>query len=183
LSNTADTRTALFQGNPMAEIQKMDAVAAKQFLVDLTEADQIQPSTVPNYLVLSWENLRLASWISYYGNWDIVSGTSSPGKMQQVQGEIRVDSATGSLVVNGKPMNLDSLDVVEEGGTRHFDWPNGSGSHVLINQLSRQVFLMDAKMYRSMMVQMLIRPPQDFADDFTLVVEKYPWARAYKVKE
>jgi len=38
-------------------------------------------------------------------------------------------------------------------------------------------------MYRSMMVQMLIRPPQDFADDFTLVVEKYPWARAYKVKE
>jgi dolichyl-diphosphooligosaccharide--protein glycosyltransferase len=53
---------------------------------------------------------------------------------------------------------------------------------VLINQAARQVFLMDQKMYRSMMVQMLIAPPEDFAEDFTLVVDRYPWVRAYKVK-
>lgn len=182
-TNTTDTRTALFLGIPVAEIQKMDASSARQFIVELGQSEQDVATTVPNYLVLSWENLRLAAWISYYGNWDIVSGTSSPGKMQQVQGEIRVDSATGSLVVNGKPMSLDSLDVIESGETRHFDWPNGSDMHVLINQQSRQVFLMDAKMYRSMMVQMLIRPPQEFAEDFTLVVDKFPWARAYKVRE
>jgi dolichyl-diphosphooligosaccharide--protein glycosyltransferase len=53
---------------------------------------------------------------------------------------------------------------------------------VLINQAARQVYLMDAKMYRSMMVQMLIAPPETFAEDFELVVDKYPWVRAYKVK-
>ena len=181
--NMTDRRAALLLGDPMSGIKAMGAEAGQQYLADLVVNPKQLHSAVPNYLILSWENLRLASWISYYGNWDIVSGTSSPGKMQQVQGEIRVDAATGSLVVNGKPMALDSLDVIENGETRHFDWPNGSGMHVLINQQSRQVFLMDAKMYRSMMVQMLIRPPQDFAEDFTLVVDKFPWARAYKVKE
>ena len=182
--SSADPIISLLAGNPVTELMQMDASVARDFLDNnLRVNHQPWPDAPPQYLTLSWENLRLASWISYYGNWDIVSGTSSPGKMQQVQGEIRVDSSTGSLVVNGKPMSLDSLDVVEEGGTRHFEWPNGSGMHVLINQQSRQVFLMDAKMYKSMMVQMLIRPPQDFAADFTLVVDKYPWARAYKVKE
>jgi dolichyl-diphosphooligosaccharide--protein glycosyltransferase len=53
--------------------------------------------------------------------------------------------------------------------------------HVVVNQMSRQVFLMDAKMYRSMMVQMLLRPASDFAEEFTLVVDNSPWVRAYKV--
>jgi len=74
------------------------------------------------------------------------------------------------------------MDVVEKSGTRHFEWPNGTGMHVVVNQMSRQVFLMDAKMYRSMMVQMLLRPASDFSDEFSLVVDNYPWARAYKVR-
>ena len=179
--NNTDARTALFKGNPVAEIQKMDAKAARQFVSDLAQGETVS-TTVPNYFVVSWENLRLAGWISYYGNWDIVTGTSSPGKMQQVRGEVRIDSSSGSLAVNGQPMPIDSLDVVEENGTRHFEWQNGSGSHVLINQAARQVFLMDQKMYRSMMVQMLISPPGNFAEDFTLVIDRYPWVRAYKVK-
>jgi len=181
-TNTTDMRTALFLGDPVTEIRKMDATSAQQFIAELGRSPQDIATTVPNYFVVSWENLRLAGWIGYYGQWDIVSGTSSPGKMQQIQGEIRVDSGNGSLVLNGKPMPLDSLDVIEEKGTRHFEWPNGSGTHVLINQFSRQVFLTDDRMYRSMMVQMLIRDPEDFAGEFTLVVDKYPWVRAYKVK-
>ncbi|GAB6111202.1 hypothetical protein JCM14713_09600 [Desulfomicrobium salsuginis] len=181
-TNTTDMRSALFLGDPVQEIRKKDASAARQFVDELGQSQQDIATTVPNYFVVSWENLRLAGWIGYYGHWDIVSGTSSPGKMQQIQGEIRVDSGNGTLVLNGKPLPLDSLDVIEEKGTRHFEWPNGSGTHVLINQFSRQVFLTDSKMYRSMMVQMLIRDPEDFADDFTLVVDKYPWVRAYKVR-
>ena len=179
--NNTDARTALFKGNPVAEIQKMDAESARQFVSDLAQGVTV-PSTVPNYFVVSWENLRLAGWIGFYGNWDIITGTSSSGKMQQVRGEVRIDSSSGSLMVNGQPTPVDSLDVVEEKGARHFEWQNGSGSHVLINQAARQVFLMDQKMYRSMMVQMLIAPPGNFAEDFTLVIDRYPWVRAYKVK-
>ena len=180
--NTTDARTALFRGNPVEKIQKMGASSAEEFVDDLGKQQGRVPTNIPNYFIVSWENLRLAGWISYYGNWDIVTGTSSPGKMQRVQGEVRIDSAAGTMTVNGQPGPIDSLDVVEEQGTRHFEWPNGSGSHVLINQASKQVFLMDSKMYRSMMVQMLIAPPENFAEDFELVVDRYPWVRAYKVK-
>ena len=179
--NKADVRTALFSGNPVADIQKMKVDQAQTFLSELVVNDTNWPTTVSNYVIVSWENLRLASWISYYGNWDIAAGTSSPGKIQQVRGELRMDSAAGTLVVGGKSTLLDSMDVVDESGTKHFEWPNGTGMHVVVNQMSRQVFLMDAKIYRSMMVQMLLRPALDFAEEFTLVVDNSPWARAYKV--
>ncbi|SFJ05811.1 dolichyl-diphosphooligosaccharide--protein glycosyltransferase [Desulfomicrobium apsheronum] len=180
--NNTDARTALFRGNPVTEIREMDLAQAQKFLSDLVVDDANWPTTMPNYFIVSWENLRLASWISYYGNWDIASGTSAPGKIQQVRGEVRMDSAAGTLVVGGKSTLLDSMDVVEDSGTRHFEWPNGTGMHVVVNQMSRQVFLMDAKMYRSMMVQMLLRPASDFAEEFTLVVDNSPWTRTYKVR-
>jgi dolichyl-diphosphooligosaccharide--protein glycosyltransferase len=181
LARTTDVRTALFSGNPVSDIQKKDVADAREFLSDLVLDDTNWPTSLSNYFIVSWENLRLASWISYYGNWDIASGTSAPGKIQQVRGEVRMDSAAGTLVVGGKSTLLDSMDVVDESGTRHFEWSNGTGMHVVVNQMSRQVFLMDAKMYRSMMVQMLLRPALDFAEEFTLVVDNSPWARAYKV--
>jgi dolichyl-diphosphooligosaccharide--protein glycosyltransferase len=180
--SSADPIISLLAGNPVTELMQMDAPAARDFLENLRVNHQPWPDAPPQYLILSWENLRLASWISYYGNWDIASGTSSPGKIQQVRGEVRMDSAAGTLVVGGKSTRLDSMDVVEDSGTRHFEWPNGTGMHVVVNQMSRQVFLMDTKMYRSMMVQMLLRPALDFAEEFTLVVDNSPWARAYKVR-
>jgi dolichyl-diphosphooligosaccharide--protein glycosyltransferase len=181
-SISTDVRTAMFKGNPVTELRAMDVAQAQRFLADLVVDGQNWPTVVPNYFVVSWENLRLASWISYYGNWDIASGTSSPGKIQQVRGEIRLDSAGGMLVVNGNSTPVDSMDVVEAEGVRNFQWPHGTGTHVVINQMSRQVFLMDAKMYRSMMVQMLLRPATDFESEFSLVVDNFPWAGAYKVR-
>ncbi|MDO9582817.1 MAG: STT3 domain-containing protein [Desulfomicrobium sp.] len=181
--SSADPVISLLAGNPVAELMQMDAPLARDFLDNLRANPQSWPEAPPQYLILSWENLRLASWISYYGNWDIASGSSSPGKIQQVRGEIRLDSAAGLLVINGNSTPVDSMDVVEAEGAKHFQWPHGTGTHVVINQMSRQVFLMDAKIYRSMMVQMLLRPASDFSDEFSLVVDNYPWARAYKVRQ
>jgi dolichyl-diphosphooligosaccharide--protein glycosyltransferase len=182
LMTTSDVRTALFAGSPVNEILNKDVYQAQAFLSGLATDTDNWPTTVPNYFIVSWENLRLGSWISYYGNWDIASGTSAPGKIQQVRGEVRMDTVAGTLSFGGKSAQIDSLDVVDEAGTKHFEWPNGSGTHVVVNQLSRQVFAMDLKMYSSMMIQMLLRPAEDFADEFTLVVDNFPWARAYKVK-
>jgi dolichyl-diphosphooligosaccharide--protein glycosyltransferase len=180
--NKTDVQGALLAGNPVVELQAMDVAQAQGFLSGLVADSQDWPTSVSNYFVVSWENLRLASWISYYGNWDVSTGTSSPGKIQQVRGEIQLDSATGLLKINGNSMPVDSMDVMTAEGDRHFQWPQGTGSHVVVNQMSRQVFLMDAKMYRSMMVQMLLRPASDFSDEFSLVVDNSPWARAYRVR-
>jgi hypothetical protein len=42
---------------------------------------------------------------------------------------------------------------------------------------------MDGNMYQSMMIQMLISPPEHFTPYFQLVVDHYPWARAYMVTD
>lgn len=181
-TNTTDARAALLLGDPLADFRKLKPSEGKSYLASLQSSGMSWPAAPPQYFIVSWENLRLAGWIGYYGNWDIVAGTSSAGKIQQLQGQIQVDSVAGAVLVNGANISVDSLDVVEAAGPRHFEWAKGAGMHVLVNQLARQVFLMDSKMYRSMMVQMLIAPPQTFAEDFTLVVDRYPWARAYKVK-
>ena len=172
-----------YWSDPIASLRAMGAEKATAFVADLALTKQDFPTNLPaQYLVVSWENLRLGVWIGYYGNWDLVSGTSNPGKIQQVQGEVRIDTATGTMVVAGKGVSVDSLDVVEQNGTRHFDWPKGAGSHALINQLSRQVFLMDSKMYRSMMIQMLIADPRSFEPHFDLVDDRFPWARVYRAR-
>jgi dolichyl-diphosphooligosaccharide--protein glycosyltransferase len=174
---------AYYWTNPMAGLEPMGALAASDFVDNLATLDQTFPSDLPaQYLVLSWENLRLGSWISYYGNWDMVSGAASPGKIQQVRGEVRLDTSSGAVLVNDAQIPVDSLDVLEQDGIRHFEWPKNAGSHVVVNQLSRQVFLMDTKMYRSMMVQMLIGDAKLFEPHFELVDDKFPWTRVYRAK-
>ncbi|WP_156902618.1 STT3 domain-containing protein [Desulfomicrobium escambiense] len=175
--------TKYYWADPIASLRAMGAQNATAFVADLAFTKQDFPADLPaQYLVVSWENLRLGGWIGYYGNWDLVSGTSNPGKIQQVKGEVRIDTATGTMVVSGNGVPVDSLDVVEQNGTRHFDWPKGAGSHAVINQLSRQVFLMDSKMYRSMMIQMLIADPRSFEPHFELVDDRFPWARVYRAR-
>lgn len=172
-----------YWGDPIASLRTMGAENATAFVADLAHERLAFPADLPSqYLVVSWENLRLGGWIGYYGNWDLVSGTSKPGKIQMVQGDIRIDTATGSMMVSGKDVPVDSLDIVEQNATRHFDWTKGAGSHAVINQLSRQVFLMDSDMYGSMMIQMLIADPRSFEPHFELVDDRFPWARAYRAR-
>jgi dolichyl-diphosphooligosaccharide--protein glycosyltransferase len=181
-SGDADAAT-YYWSNPVAGLETMGAPEASAFINGLALAQQNFPTDLPaQYLVLSWENLRLANWISYYGNWDLIEGKASSGKIQQVRGKVELDTLAGAAVVNGARIPVDSLDMIVESGVRHYDWPKNVDKHVLINQISKQVFLMDTKMYRSMMVQMLIGDVKSFEPHFELVDEKFPWTRVYRAK-
>ena len=178
-----DSPAKYYWSNPVAEFQRMGPRESSEFVDNLAVNDLDLPADIPaQYFVVAWENLRLASWISYYGTWDVVTGTSSPGKIQQVRGDIRFDSTKGTLGVNGKSQPIDSLDIIDDNQSKRFEWPSGTGMHVLLNQMSKQVFLMDSKMYRSMMVQMLIADPKSFEPHFELVDDKFPWTRVYRAK-
>lgn len=175
--------TRYYWANPVGDLRAMGSDNATAFIKRLAEEKMDFPADLPaQYLILSWENLRLGGWISYYGNWDLAAGKANPGKIQQMQGEIRVDANTGTMIADGKAVPVDSLDMLEETGTHHFAWDKGTNVHIIINQLSRQVFLMDAKMYKSMMIQMLIADPRSFAPHFELVEDGYPWTRVYKAR-
>lgn len=183
MGSVSSDASVYYGSNPMAGLEAMGPEDAKAYVDSLALKEiEWQEGQPAQYLVVSWENLRLASWISYYGHWDIVSGTSVPGKIQQVSGDVRIDSASGSLFMQGKTLLVESLDIIEPSGGRHFNWPSGSGMHAIINQLSRQVFLMDSKMYSSMMVQMLIGDTKSFEPHFELVDDKFPWTRVYRAQ-
>ncbi len=172
-----------YSAHPTAGLESMSPEGAERFINTLkTEQHSFPDDLPPQYFVVSWENLRLAYWISYFGNWDLITGKANPGKIQRMSGSIRFDTKKGLLGSGSKTIPLDSLDAITDKGTRHLTWSNGNNLHAVMNQLSREVYLMDTKIYRSMMIQMLIAPPEQFEPYFKLSVDHYPWARAYRVE-
>jgi dolichyl-diphosphooligosaccharide--protein glycosyltransferase len=53
----------------------------------------------------------------------------------------------------------------------------------VLNELSREIYVMDDLVYRSMLIQMLIGDPERFSDHFELVEDRFPWNRAYRAKD
>ena len=176
-------KNVIYLGNPIKTLQEMDPKQAMLFINSLAVKKINWPGNIPEqYLIVSWENLRLAYWISYFGNWDLITGKTVPGKIMRLTGQVKVDLKKG-VVINGKQrIPIRGLDLITNTGTKRGVWNNNSILFAVMNQLSNELYLMDATLYRSMLVQMLIGNPEQFKDYFELVVEHYPWTRAYKVK-
>jgi dolichyl-diphosphooligosaccharide--protein glycosyltransferase len=156
---------------------------AQAFVESLKNEEKDWPEDLPpQYFVVSWENLRLAYWISFYGNWDLVSGSSSGGKIQRVTGQVQFNTQKGMLKLKNREIPLDGVSLLNKKGTHRFSWSNGSNIYAVMNNLSRELYLMDGTIYHSMLVQMLIGDPDAFKEHFELVVDRYPWNRAYRVR-
>lgn len=181
-SSRQQNASIYYWDNPVKSLDVLGAENATEFVSSLAHKALELPKDLPDqYFVVSWENLRLSYWISFYGNWDLISGTGAPGQFQQLQGQFGINTQTGHITVQSRQTPIDSLDVIDDGNaTRRMTWQNGSGLHLVLNQHSSQAFIMDAKIYKSMMVQMLIGNPKDFEPYFQLVEDQYPWTRAYK---
>ena len=167
----------------MAALKEMGPQKAQGFVESLKTSKRDWSRDLPKqYLVLSWENLRLAYWISFYGSWDLVTGESNPGQIQRVKGNVQFDLENGKMKRQDRNIPLSTLDVINKEGVRSFSWSSGRGAHAVLNRLSKEMYLMDGKMYNSMMVQMLVKDPEELEDNFELVVDHFPWNRAYLAK-
>ncbi|WP_027370862.1 STT3 domain-containing protein [Desulfovermiculus halophilus] len=172
-----------YLADPVAGLEDMGPEGAKEFVRSLADKEYDWPNDLPpQYLVLSWENLRLAYWISFYGSWDLVTGQADPGRIQQVRGEVNFDLDKGHMELEGGTLELNGLDVVDHEDPKHFTWDSDTGIYGLLNRITSELYLMDEKIYNSMMVQMLIRNPSRFKANFELTVDNYPWNRAYRAK-
>lgn len=182
-SSASDWTAPWYSTYPTADLEAMSPVVAETFIHSLKTEKKFRHDDLPSqYFVVSWENLRLAYWISYFGNWDLVTGKASPGKIQRMRGTMQFDTQKGLLKTGSQTIPLDSLDALTNTGARHLVWPNGKGLHAVMNQLSKEVYLMDTKIYQSMMIQMLIAPPKNFEPFFKLQIDHFPWTRAYLVQ-
>jgi dolichyl-diphosphooligosaccharide--protein glycosyltransferase len=126
--------------------------------------------------------MSLAYWISYFGNWDLVEGEASPGRIRQIRGEASFNTREGTLRLRNRSLPLEELTLIRQGNIRTESWSNSSDVYAVLNQVAGELFIMDSKIYDSMMVRMLLDDPSQFSDHFELVMDRAPWVRVYRAK-
>ena len=172
----------IYLTNPIFQLNKLGPEKAQRFLNSLKKKKLNITNIPPQYLVFSWENLKLAYWISYFGTWDIVTGTAFPGKIQSLHGRLSIDMSNGMLEVNNKKIKLDGLIIIDNNGKTHeYNWPSGSDIYGILNNISKEFYIMDSTIYFSNMIQMLLKDPSTFRPYFQVVIDHSPWTRVYKV--
>ncbi|MCF8030496.1 MAG: hypothetical protein K9K39_06340 [Desulfohalobiaceae bacterium] len=169
--------------NHVAELAEKGPGGAQDFVESLaTKEMHWEEDIPPQYLVLTWQNLSLAYWISHFGNWDLAEGEASPGRIRQIRGEASFNTKKGTVSFGDRQLPLEELTLIREGGIRTESWPNSSNVYALLNQDFGELYLMDGKIYNSMLVQMLLGKPAKFEEHFKLVMDRAPWVRVYRAK-
>ena len=156
------------------------------------------------FVIVSFEMLRLGFWISNFGNWNFATRTGEGGALSIVPqplaykletGEVRLGDSLHSLYVS-------SINVFEETGMTRRDYirqwfdahPNAKveeqkqflasrrNVNFFFNHVTGEKLAMDAGLYNSVMVQLLVGNPQNprFSPYFRLVYDNV-FARIYEV--
>ena len=134
------------------------------------------------YLAVSWDTVKIAKTISGLATWDLASGSSREGMIFPVAGNIQFDMKHGAVTVDGAPHTARGVAILTDKGTKRFSWPANSTSPFIVgNMLTRELFAVDGRIFNSLMVQMLVAEPKTFEPYFTLVVDRLPQARIYRL--
>lgn len=156
------------------------------------------------YVVVSFEMLRLSFWISNFGNWNFVNRAGEGGALSIVTQALayKLDSGEVRLEGNNSAIFASSISVFDETGVtrRNYiqEWfdahPKATPEeqheflskrrniNFLFNRVTDEKLAMDARLYNSLMVQLLVGEPQDprISPYFKLVYDNV-FARIYEV--
>ncbi|WP_319468894.1 STT3 domain-containing protein [uncultured Pseudodesulfovibrio sp.] len=147
----------------------------------------------PQYFVVTWKDIRISKWISYFGNWNLETGSTIESSVSNYEpGELGINFQRGAVMNRqgggGLVKDITVLDWDKADTTDYF--MNSMSArllpvkqHLVVNKVSRQSVLMDRIGYRSMMTRLLVGDPSDpeISKYFRLVVDKLPFARIYEV--
>lgn len=156
------------------------------------------------FIITSFEMLRLGFWISNYGNWNFISGQGEGGAISILPQALAYNFGTGEVRLEGRRSIIFpiSITVFEETGLSRKNYvqawfqshPKATAAaqknflesrrniNFLFNRVTDEKLAMDENIYRSMMVQLLLCDPQDPAISpyFRLVYDNV-FARIYEV--
>lgn len=170
--------------SPMAALDAIGPEKATAFIESLrTETLELKSAVPEQYFVVAWDNFRWMNWISYYGNWNLMTGNSTKGRKKIVHGG-RIDERRG-IIMNaaGQRAKISELLMVgRDGKVRNRSWMRFDAPYCIANQITGEMFVLESRQFNSMMVQLLLGDPEEFSSYFTLVLDRGPWARVYKVK-
>ena len=170
--------------NPFAWIFRKKAPSEVQSFLDGT-ADLPLPEKKPlpeQYLVLSWDSIKIAPAILQLGTWDFSGGKGDKIPFELHEEILEFDEVAGTLTARKQTVWLSGLALVTENGIENLDYGSPSGVFAVIDTQKGITVLMGERAYRSNLVQMLFGDPDDFERYFELVLDRAPDVRVYKLK-
>ena len=169
---------------PATVLSEMSAREAQGFINSfMTHKYEIKPSP-RQYIVASWENIRLAYWIMFYGSWNLQTGMSVHPQLATIADPFELDFSTGVCTIRGQaPFQLRSYDFFEKGQRLSQVVSGAIGPHLLFNKVANSGFIVGDSIYSSMLLRLLVDDPNgpEISKYFRLVYEGYPSVRVYEV--
>lgn len=197
--------TALKGGEADDVFRGLDGEAAQALMDKLRSPDTpLVEARGKQYLVVSYEMLRLGFWISNFGSWNFRTKEGEGGAMSIVTRALAYNLKEGAVQLEGspEPIHTASISVFDETGvvTRDYvqEWADAHPQatpeeqsvflnsrrnvHCLFNRVTGEKLVLDSGIYNSLMVQLLLASPQDtrFSPYFKLVYDNV-FARIYEV--
>lgn len=197
--------TSRFGNEPGAVFAGLDSQGA-QALMDRLRSPQtpLVAGSGRQFIIVSFEMLRLGFWISNFGNWNFITRQGEGGALSIVPQALAYRLKTGEvrLMDSGGIIYPASIAVFDETGVikRNYvqEWfdahPKASASeqqaflagrrnvHFLFNRVTDEKLAMDEGIFNSLMVRLLLCDPQDprISPYFKLVYDNV-FARIYEV--
>lgn len=146
----------------------------------------LPPMPAPRYVVATFENIRLAPWITYYGTWDMVGKQGTHGRLLEIRDAFRINYDKGEVQFTQREgvLPVASIIVMEGKARRVANYPLNQGPHLVVHAAAQKYYLLDDQIFNSMMVQLLLEDPEKprFAEYFTLVYDAFPDVRIFEVR-
>lgn len=197
--------TAL-HGNEAGNVfENMDNAEADALIKQLQSPDTpLVQAPGKQYIVVSFEMLRLGFWITTFGRWDFLKKEGKGSALSIVPQQLSFRLDNGEVQVHGSANSIHaaSISVFEDGKmtNRNYiqEWfdANQKASeqeqknflekrrnvHFLFNRVTEEKMIVDESLYNTLMVQLLVSPPNDrrFAEYFKLVYDNM-FVRIYEV--
>ena len=159
----------------------------------LKTVEKTYPVKANQYLVVTWKDLTISKWISYYGNWNLQTGKTRKAMVRLYDpGELGFNIQMGATQNRyGQGGLVSDIDILDWGkvSKRHYAMNAVSMKlvpetpYLFINKVTRQSILVDKTANSSMLFRLLTGDPDDpeISKYFKLVVDKLPFVRIYEV--
>ncbi len=168
-------------GNVFEGMNNHDADALMRRLA--TRKEPLVAAQGRQYLVVSFDMLRLGFWITTYGRWDFLAKEGRGYQIASISKPLQFSMENGVVLVqNMDPVYAESIDVLDDTGLQRQMYFRFNGRHFIFNRTTGDKLVIDDDMYNTLMVQLLLSSPEDprFTPYFRLVFDNVH-TRVYEV--
>ncbi len=133
--------TALKGNNPGEVFDGLSATGAPALMDRMADpATPLVDAPGKQYIVVSFEMMRLGLWVTRYGSWNFTTQETSGGVMSNLSPALEYNMNNGQILAkNSQPIYADSIDVFSYSGLERRSFPHSSGYHFIFNPLSEDL--------------------------------------------